>query len=61
MQDQAGLVDWDAVLEVVTMLVENNPSYQRQASNACWVRQCMQLDHTGQKLCLQLFLQAAQA
>ncbi|KAA6423571.1 MAG: hypothetical protein FRX49_06631 [Trebouxia sp. A1-2] len=35
LQDQAGLVDWDAVLEVVTTLIENNPSYQRQASNAC--------------------------
>jgi hypothetical protein len=61
LQDQAGLVDWDTVLEVVTTLVENNTIYQRQASNACWVKQCLQLDHTGQKLCLQLFLQASQA
>ena len=61
LQDQEGLVDWDAVLEVVTTLVEDNPSYQSQASNACWVRQRVQLDHTGQKLCLQLFLQASQA
>lgn len=59
LQDQAGL-DWDSVLEVVTTLVENNPSYQRQASNASWVRQCVQLGQTSQKLCLQLFLQASQ-
>ncbi|DBA78950.1 TPA: hypothetical protein ACH3X1_008824 [Trebouxia sp. C0004] len=61
LQDQAGLVDWDAVLEVMTTLVENNSSYQRQALNACWVRQCRQLDRVGQNLCLQLFCQASQA